>query len=259
MSQPNEKPDFRQSNMYIVIYSVVLTVVCGVLLAIAALGLKPTQDANIEMEKKQNILSAAGIKTKSREEAAKLYEEKVAAYAVDFKGNKIKDIDVSKLDVAGEWKKKPAERTLPVYEISNKKGEKADYFVVPVYGFGLWNDIWGYIALKGDLTTINGVKFDHKGETPGLGARISTDEIQSRYVGKKIFKGDKLTPVFMEKGEQGGGQRSIDTFKAMDDKVDGMSGATITGAGLSAMLDDYLKCYEQFFKSKLGSNKVAAN
>ncbi|TAH30994.1 MAG: NADH:ubiquinone reductase (Na(+)-transporting) subunit C [Cytophagales bacterium] len=259
MSQPNEKPDFRQSNVYVVMYSVILTVVCGVLLAIAALGLKSAQDANIEMEKKQNILSAAGIKTKTREEAAKLYGEKVVAYAVDFNGNKIEKVDVANLDIAVEWKKKPTERKLPIYEISNKKGEKADFFVVPVYGFGLWNDIWGYVALKGDLTTINGVKFDHKGETPGLGARIATDEIQQRYVGKKIFKDSKLTPIYMEKGEQGGGQRSIDTFKSQDDKVDGMSGATITGVGVSAMLDDYLKCYEKFFKSKLGNDKVALN
>ncbi len=259
MSQPNEKPDFRQSNVYIIIYSVVLTVVCGVLLAIAALGLKPAQDANIEMEKKQNILSAAGIKTATREDAAKLYEEKVSAYAVDFTGKKVDKVDVSKLDLAAESKKKPKERILPIYEISNKKGEKAEFFVVPVYGFGLWNDIWGYIALKGDVTTINGVKFDHKGETPGLGARIATDEIQKRYIGKKIFKDSKLTPIFMEKGEQGGGDRSIAVFKDMPDKVDGMSGATITGVGLSNMLDDYLKCYESFFKGKLGNNKVASN
>ncbi|TAE68143.1 MAG: NADH:ubiquinone reductase (Na(+)-transporting) subunit C [Bacteroidetes bacterium] len=259
MSQPNEKPNFRQSNVYVVMYSVILTVLCGLLLAIAALGLKPAQDANIEMEKKQNILSAAGIKTATREEAAKLYEEKVSAYAVDFKGQKLDKVSVGSLDLVAEWKKKPEERKLPVYEISNKKGEKADFFVVPVYGFGLWNEIWGYVALKGDVTTINGVKFDHKGETPGLGARIATSEIQDRYVGKKIFKDSKLTPTFMEKGEQGGGSRSIEAFKTIENKVDGMSGATITGVGLSAMLEDYLKCYESFFKSKLANNKVALN
>jgi Na+-transporting NADH:ubiquinone oxidoreductase subunit C len=259
MSQPNEKKDFKQSNAYIIIYSVILTVVCGIVLASAALGLKPAQDANVEMEKKQSILSAAGIKTKTREEASKIYEKRVKGIVINFNAEEQKNLKAGDIVVADEWKKAPEKRNLPIFEIKSEDGNKTDFYVIPVYGFGLWNDIWGYIALKSDMNTINGVIFDHKGETPGLGARIKDKDVQDRYVGKKIFDAQKkLMPIFMEKGENGGGQRSIDAFKEQPHKVDGMSGATITGKGVSKMLEDYLKCYEKYFKSKL-DNKIVMN
>ena len=74
--------------------------------------------------------------------------------------------------------------------------------MLPVYGYGLWNNIWGFVALKSDLNTVQGVKFQHAGETPGLGARIESDEeVQNRYKGKTIFDQDKLVSVTMMKGE----------------------------------------------------------
>lgn len=117
-----------------------------------------------------------------------------------------------------------------------------------MYGFGLWDNIWGFVALKGDLETINGVNFDHKSETPGLGARITTEEIQSRFVGKKIYdKTMDLVAVQMMKGEG-------NDYSNEPHKVDGMSGATITGKGLSDMIVDYLACYNGFIQSKRKSS-----
>jgi Na+-transporting NADH:ubiquinone oxidoreductase subunit C len=113
-----------------------------------------------------------------------------------------------------------------------------------VYGYGLWNDIWGFIALESDMNTIRGVKFDHKGETPGLGARIQSDaELQDRYKGKSIYEGEKLVSVTMMKGE--GNDYSNDKHK-----VDGMSGATLTAKGVNNMLSDYLSSYESYLKKK---------
>lgn len=240
----------QQSNGYIIFYTIVLTVVCAVCLALASLGLKPYQDANKELERKQNILATV-MKVKSREEAKDIYAKRVKSYVVDAEGVEVKGKKAEDIDVAAEYKKPTKDRKLPIYEILSADGSKAEFYVLPVFGFGLWNDIWGYVALKGDLSTINGVKFDHKGETPGLGARIASDEIQGRYVDKKIFEGDKLVSVLMAKGEMGGGDASVSAFKDKAHEVDGMSGATITGKGLTKMLQDYLGCYEKFIRSKM--------
>lgn len=233
----------KQGNGYVIIYTIVLTVVCAVALAVTALGLKPFQDANKELEKKQNILATV-MEVKTREEAKDLYDKRVKSYVIDFQGKIIEGAVAEKIDIEGEYKKKPEERQLPVFEIkSDKNPEQTDFYVFPIQGFGLWDKIWGFVSLKGDLNTINGVKFDHKAETPGLGARIATNEVQKRYSGKQIFEGNQLAFVEMMKGE--GNDYSSDKHK-----VDGMSGATITGKGVNKMLKDYLVCYEKFIKSK---------
>jgi Na+-transporting NADH:ubiquinone oxidoreductase subunit C len=113
---------------------------------------------------------------------------------------------------------------------------------MPVYGFGLWNNISGFVSLQADMNTIKGAKFDHVGETPGLGARIASEEIQNRYIGKKLFEGDKLMSVVMQKGE---GIKYDSPYQ-----VDGMSGATITGKGLNNMLTNYFGLYSKYLKAK---------
>jgi Na+-transporting NADH:ubiquinone oxidoreductase subunit C len=113
-----------------------------------------------------------------------------------------------------------------------------------VHGFGLWNEIWGFVALESDLNTIRGVSFDHKGETPGLGARIASDpEIAARYKGKTIYDGSNLVSVNMMKGEG-------NDYDNEPHRVDGMSGATLTGKGVNNMLMDYLQNYANYLKKK---------
>jgi len=231
----------RQSNLYIVIYSAILTVVCGGLLAFASQTLKPRQDANIELERKQNILATV-VDLKVGDNIDQIYAQRVKEMVIDFQGNVKEGMAASKIDIAKEYKKKPEERLLPVYEIRNQTDpSKVDNAVLPVYGFGLWNDIWGFVALKSDLNTIQGVKFQHKGETPGLGARIDSEEVQSRYKGKSIFDADVLASIQMQKGE------GID-YSNDPHKVDGMSGATLTGKGVNNMLEDYFTCYQNYLK-----------
>lgn len=233
----------QQSNLYIVFYTAALTVICGLTLALAALGLKPYQDDNILQEKKQNILATV-MKVNNRQEAKELYDKRVKSYVIDNEGKIIDGLVAENLVVGAEYKKPAKERKLPVYEIINENNpDKADFYVFPIYGFGLWNNIWGYISLKGDLNTINGVKFEHAGETPGLGARIASEEIQKRFVGKEVFEQEKLVSVQMMKGEG-------NDFSSDKHKVDGMSGATITGKGVNQMMLEYLACYEKFIKAK---------
>lgn len=242
----------RQSNLYIILYTAALTVICGVVLAVAAEGLKPRQQANIALEQKRNILSTVLTLDKDAN-VSEIYQKRVKAYVVKPDGSVVEGKNAEEVNVVEEYKKPADQRLLPVYEIvSESDPNKSDFYVLPVYGYGLWNNIWGYVSLKSDLNTINGVSFQHAGETPGLGARITTEEVQQRYVGKKIFDGPTLASVQMMKGEG-------NDYSDNPHKVDGMSGATLTGKGINNMLMDYFKSYENFFKSKSKSNTQAIN
>ncbi len=240
----------RQSNLYILLYAVAITIVCGGLLAFASQSLKPLQDANVELERKQNILSTV-IELKKGDDINKIYAERVKELVVGFDGSLKEGVAASSIVIASEYKKSPEERLLPVYEFRNEADpSKLDNVVLPVYGFGLWKDIWGFVALNQDLNSIKGAKFQHLGETPGLGARIESEEIQVRYKGKSIFDGDVLVSVMMQKGE------GID-YSDDPHKVDGMSGATLTGKGVNNMLNDYLNCYKNYLnKNKQNSSPI---
>ncbi|MDR1847894.1 MAG: FMN-binding protein [Bacteroidales bacterium] len=208
------------SNKYIFVYSTVLVVVAAAILAIAAVGLKPYQDANVRIETKQQLLSCVGIDSTPKNAEtlyAKYFTEELY---VNAKGEIV---------TAGEDSK-------PVY-VCNKDGEKI--YVVPVQGKGLWGAIWGNVALAEDLTTITGVNFDHKSETPGLGAEITTKPFQQEFNGKRIFDGSKFTSVKVDK------RMGKDNPHA----VDAISGGTITSRGVSAMLHDCLEFYVPYFNN----------
>ena len=234
----------RQSNLYIVIYAGILTIVCGGLLALASEGLKEKQQFNVALEQKKNILATV-VDLEEGQDVTKFYNERVNEFVVDFEGNVKEGVKPQDVNLAVEYKKPAAQRLLPVYEFKNEGDpKKIDNVILPVYGFGLWNDIWGYLALEADMNKIKGVKFDHKGETPGLGARIQTDEeIQARYKGKSIYEDNKLVSVTMMKGEG-------NDYSDEPHKVDGMSGATLTAKGVNNMLYDYLSSYEKYLKKK---------
>ena len=234
----------RQSNLYIILYAIGLTIVCGGLLALAAQGLKEDQDRNIAQERKENILSTA-MDLKEGDDIDKIYNERVDAFVVDYEGNVVEGVKPEDVNLATEYKKPARQRMLPIYEFKSASDpNKVESVVLPLFGFGLWDIIWGFVALEDDLNTIRGIKFQHKGETPGLGARIAEEgDIAPRYEGKKIFEGNTLTSVVMMKGE--GNDYSDDPHK-----VDGMSGATLTGNGVNNMLKDYLLSYANYIKKK---------
>ena len=233
----------RQSNSYIIIYAAILTIVCGGLLALAAEGLKEKQQFNVDQEQKKNILSTV-MTLKDEDDVNAIYDKSVSAYVIDFNGKKVEGLNPAKLALKPEYKKAPKDRMLPIYEFKNATDpSKIDFVVLPVFGYGLWNDIYGFVALKSDMNTVQGVSFSHVGETPGLGARITESEIQARFKGKTIFDGEVITSIIMMKGE--GMDYSNDAHK-----VDGMSGATLTGKGVNNMLSDYFKSYENYLKSK---------
>jgi len=248
----------QQSNTYIILYSAVLTIILGLLLSGSAQLLGPWQQEAIALDKKKQILgaviSAEEIASMTPEELNTFYSTRISSTVVDITGKEVTTAGVSaeKVEIAKDYKKPAEERTYPVF-IFHAEGnpEAVESYIFPMYGAGLWDAIWGYLALDTDMNTIGGITLAHAAETPGLGARITEAKVQERYVGKKIFdESGALVTVMMQKGE--GKDYSSDAHK-----VDGMSGATITGNGVNNMLKAYMGCYEAYIKSKSASKAVA--
>ncbi len=247
----------RQSNLYVILFAMGLTIVFGGALSLASVGLKPLQDKQVEIDTKKKILGAVMdiSKIEDPNELLALYDEKVSSMVVDINGNEIKEDDAGKPLIAEEVniqrnsKFPPEERMYPVFMFSETPG-KIDSYIFPTFGSGLWDWISSFIALGPDLNTVKGIAFDHKGETPGLGARITEENVQERYIGKEIYNDNgELVSIKMLKGEGNEG--------LTEHQVDGMSGATITGKGVNAMLEDYLGYYQAFIE-KTKTKKTAS-
>ena len=228
----------RNSNTYTFLYAAIMVILVAAVLASVSMALKPRQKRNFEIDKKKNILASVNIESDATN-AEKIYEEKVRdEYVVNVKGEKVEG-DAFNTDLKKEHDKSADEMKLPVFEFQTDEGLK---YVVPLRGSGLWGPIWGFIALNDDMNTIYGANFDHEGETPGLGAEISTTAFESEFVGKKLFddSGDLVSILVAKVGE----------VAPEEHKVDGISGGTITSKGLEKMLLDDFTRYEEFLKKK---------
>ena len=253
----------QQSNAYIITFSIILTVVLGLLLSGTSQVLGPLQKKAEELDTKKQILGAVldpeKLSAMKPEEVLAFYENRIASKVVDIEGNEVeKDaggnpVVAEKVNVGKNYKMAPEARLYPIF-MYHAEGNPDDVesYVFPVYGAGLWDEIWGYLALQTDLNTIEGVTFSHKGETPGLGARITNLGVQQRYQGKEIFDDSgNLQSVVMQKGE--GKDYSSDKHK-----VDGLSGATITANGVNDMLKNYLKNYTAYLEKQKSSKSDIA-
>ena len=244
----------RQSNFYIILFSALLTVVLGGLLSLAAVGLKPMQDMQVALDTQSKILGAV-MDVGPNDDVPTIYDNRIRAEVVNIKGEVVEEVDgepvvAEKVSIASQFDKAPEERIYPVYKFVNENNpEQVDAYILPVYGTGRWDDIWGYVALENDLKTLKGVVFDHAGETPGLGARITSIDVQERFQEKKIYdQTGKLVAVRMVKGESG------DPNMYGDNEVDGLSGATITAVGVNDMLYNYLTYYEAYLERVAGKD-----
>ncbi len=223
----------------------------GGLLSVASVGLGPRQKIQVELDTKKSILGAV-MEIQKTDDVLAIYDQKIESLVVDINGNEV-ETDESGAPVVAEnvsieknYKLPPEERLYPVFLFKGDNGE-VEAYILPIYGNGLWDVIWGYVALDKDLNTIKGAVFDHKGETPGLGARIAEDEVQSRFVGREVYSNDgELVSVSMLKGE-GNPPEALD-----EHHVDGLAGATITARGLNNMLLNYLEYYQSYL-SKISS------
>lgn len=240
----------RQSNAYVIGFAAVLTVVLGGLLAFAAVGLREPQQQAVKLDTRTKILSAV-MDIKEGDDINKIWQERIKSIVVDIDGDVVGELDngtavmAEQIDVGKEFKKPAQERLFPVFQFVNKDNpEEVESYIIPVFGNGLWDRIWGFVALEKDLVTIRGVRFDHKGETPGLGARITDGNVQDRYIGKKIYNNvGELVSIQMVKAETG------DASIYDEYHVDGMSGSTMTANGVNDMLLRYFKYYSSYFKT----------
>lgn len=235
----------KESNSYTFVYITVIVLVVATGLAVVATSLKAPQDKNVEIEKKQNILTSLRI-VSDRKNAEKLYDEVITdSYTLNMKGEKVSGVDPFVINMRNEMKKDPSKRNLPAFEA--KKGDST-FLVIPVYGKGLWGPIWGYVSFAREekvpqgqphYNMIYGVMFDHKSETPGLGAEINQPFFMDQFNGKRVFKDNQFVSVKVVKG----GADPTSEFQ-----VDAISGGTITSKGLEAMLADCLMPYQTYFK-----------
>jgi Na+-transporting NADH:ubiquinone oxidoreductase subunit C len=211
----------KNSNTYIITYSTIMVVVVAAVLAIAAMVLGPVQSLNIERETKGALLASVGM-TVPTAEIEKAYADYITELTVDG----------------------PDGAKLPIYE-STAHGKHL--FRLPVSGSGLWGPVWGYVALEGDWNTISGVVFDHKGETPGLGAEIAAPIFEDQFKGKKLFEGSELVSITVLKGSG--------ASRGNDHAVDAISGGTITSRAVENMIRATLEKYLPYIEQQ--RNKAA--
>jgi len=228
----------KNSNGYTFSFAILMVVVVGTLLAVASQGLKSRQDKNKSDKKMINILSAIKVEA-TRENAQEMFD----TYVVESKIISGKDIsaDAFDVDIQKEFRDKNlklSDRNYPLY-ICEKNGSR--YYVIPVVGTGLWGPIWGFVALESDYKTIYGATFDHKAETPGLGAEIKYTSYSDQYTGEVITDTTgTFQPIIVVKDGSGSGLNS---------KVDGITGGTITSKGVEEMTTRTLEVYANYFNS----------
>lgn len=234
-----------------------MTVIVAIILSFLAVGLKPLQDKQEAIFNKKAIASAIETelgdnviaKKMTGEEVQSLFEEKIEQRVIDFYGNEISAEEVEAkgykggqaehIDMKKEKKKPAEERVFPLYIYTSDNGDKA--YILTVRGSGLWDEIWGNIALKDDLKTVIGASFGHAGETPGLGAEIKDNTSWvKQFQGKSIYDNSgAYTSVNVRKG----GARNPEF------EVDGISGATVTCDGVTDMLYDGVQYYLSYLET----------
>ena len=232
------------STRSIYIFTVVMTTIVAVVLGLLFFGLREVHARNEAVFNKRAILAALGenlpksVDAMSDEEVQQIFSDNMETYVVKADGTIIEGAVADNVDMAKERKKPVEDREFPVYKYNNGT---EDFYIVSVRGNGLWDEIWGNIALKSDLVTLAGASFDHKGETPGLGAEIKDNpKFSEQFKGKKIYDyNGEYTSVVVTKGG----------VKNPEYEVDGISGATVTSVGVSEMLNRGLGYYRPFLEA----------
>lgn len=256
----------KNSTVYTFGFSIAMVIVVGISLAYTSLSLKDRQDANAADKKMMNILSAIGVEA-NRANAGDLFADYVVErVSIDGSGRQVnatvdpvnaKDKqDPFSIEVMKDYRAKiksavkaadgdaatlqaaleSADLQFPLYRCSK---DDQDLFVVPLVGSGLWGPIWGFVALEDDMTTIYGANFDHKTETPGLGAEIKEGFFTDKFRGKKLNTAGPLLFSILKGGAQ-----------TNENSVDGITGGTITSKGVDEMINRTLAVYLRYFESQ---------
>lgn len=258
-----------EKNSYTIFFAIAMVLVVGSLLAYTASSLRPNIEENRRMEKQQNILYAMGINANegsgdisfiSTDRVGDVFSNNVFEQIVleEKNGKIIKEMSrdefmSSTADGAGiepyliDIKKEKTKakngnsRFLPLF-----KGEQdgKTVYVAPIRGKGLWDAIWGYIALDKEMI-VRGAFFDHAAETPGLGANIKQRYFMDDFDGEHLLDDDgDFKGITVAKGNN-----DPKNEDKKDHKVDALAGATITGDGVTDMIKNDLKLYLPYFNN----------
>lgn len=238
----------QHSKPYSIGFILIITALFGLLLALAASALRERQQFNEEVNVKRNILMAVGVLDRDREmeleEIDAMYQESVQSFAVDPEGTIVEGVSGESLDLEVVLQDPDtSQHRYPVFVATDAGGSTV--YAIPVFGKGLWSTLYGYLALEADLETVRGMTFYAHGETPGLGAEIEQAWFQDNFVGKKIYDAGALRTIQVVKGTV---ENRIQDPGDRDYYVDGISGATITGRGVSNLLETKVALYEPFFR-----------
>jgi len=276
----------HKSTSQVFTFAFIVCVACSLILAGASTILKPRQLANAKLDVIQNILITVGhdpeeLHRQPPQHSFDLYANEFKLLMIDknnqiaqpemmrselktlgYPAEMIEDLDTSDLLRKFEAKKRllasrkgqKLEEYDPKYKLVHmwQPSGTVDGYVVPIEGYGLWDMIYGYLALESDLNTIMGISFYQHKETPGLGARITEDWFKQQFVGKEILddQGD-LVSVEIVRGKVD----DLYSGDAVKHYVDGISGATLTGKGINEFMAEQLAEYEEFFDMKREANQ----
>lgn len=238
----------NRSKLYSVVFVLSITVFWGFVLSFVATSLRAPQQANEKRNMRTNILLAVGLMERGEDlepdALNQLYDDSVESFLVDHEGMVIPGSSAEGVDLEEELENPDAAAwRLPVFVVT--EGGEASVYAVPVFGKGLWSTLYGYLALEDDLDTVRGMTFYKHGETAGLGAEIEQAWFQNNFVGKRIFEGGELRSIRVVKG------KVEDVFSNAADHtyaVDGISGASMTGRGVTDLLLDKLAIYEPYIR-----------
>lgn len=248
----------RESNPYTIVYASVMVIIVAVALAFTSQALKSKQKDNIRIDKMQQVLRSVHLTPKATEATAKYSEVIRQELLVDasgqvvetFEGTTIANNEAFAMNTANaffEARQGNREQVLPVY-IATVDGQTK--YIFPIEGRGLWNRIWGYIALNDDLKTVYGADFSHAGETPGLGAEIATKHFSEQFVGKSFFRNGAYTGIAVVKAGKSDNER---------DYVDGISGGTLTSNGVDEMLGECMAFFVPYMERVATNSTVSEN
>ncbi|KAA5546071.1 Na(+)-translocating NADH-quinone reductase subunit C [Roseiconus nitratireducens] len=242
----------RDSFAGTLITATILCIACSFVVSVAAVGLRDKQEANKVLDRQKNILDAAGLSygefgksasELSKEQIDELYSW-VSEELVDLDtGEFVSDAKPSDYD-AREAAEKPdtsvpivdpqfdpgvdrREKIAKVYFVTKPGSDTFQQVVLPVYGKGLWSTLYGYLALRSDLKTIQGLTFYEHAETPGLGGEVDNPAWKAQWEGKELYDDSGKPAALVYKGSAPDGNPYA---------VDGLSGATITSRGVTNLL-----------------------
>lgn len=238
------------SNGYTLLFAIGMVLIVGALLAFTASSLRPMIDANKRIEKQQNILYAMGVNENDERSVVFVNKNKVVAEFSKYikkqlviEGDKITEdanaylIDIKKQQTAAKAGKV---RKLPLF-MGEKDGKM--FYIAPIRGKGLWDAIWAYVAMDKNMV-VQGAFFDHKGETPGLGANIKQRYFMDDFIGEDLMNSGSFKGITVSKSNNDPKNEDKN-----DNEVDAIAGATITGDGVAAMIKSELGLYVPYFKT----------